>query len=178
MSKKIILPDSVNAARFQRVDGWVSSDGRFYGKDEEAARWRGATHVRCRICGAPTLKHWTACRKCRLDMALEKYLKFPKTRWDEEVPVYSPVTQKYYWSKEEVREENYKGIYDPLRMQLVLCKPIYASGIDPEEYYRDSLPDEDGELNQVLVDAFQELNDLIDDAKIILSYEPTNVAVA
>jgi len=55
---------------------------------------------------------------------------------------------------------------------------IYASDrtIDPEIFYEDLLP-EDAELSQVLIDAFQELNDEIENAKIILSYEPTDVAV-
>ena len=76
-----------------------------------------------------------------------------------------------------MQDENSEGIFDPLSMQLVLCEPVYAGEVDPEEYYENLLPDEDCELDQVLVDAFQELNDTINEAKIILSYEPVNMAV-
>lgn len=180
MSDKIIFPDSDETATSQKVEGWVSREGRFYGKDEQAARWGGATHVHCSICGAPCPKNWTACETCRAKLAHERYIKLPVVMWDERVPVYSMILDKYYWSREDARDDT-EGIFDPVPLQLVLCEPVYAGEVNPIEYYEDMLPDDDFgsgvELNQVLVDAFQELNDTINEAKIILSYEPTNVAV-
>lgn len=179
MSDKIIFPESEEAAALQRVMGWVSREGQFYGKDERTARWSGATHVHCEICGALTSKNWTICKTCREQRAHDRYLKFLVVRWDENVPVYSPVTDKYYWNRDDVRDEDHGGIFDPVPLQLVLCKPIYAPGIDPEAYYEDLLPEYNdlSDVSQNLVDAFQELNDFLNDARIILSYEPTDTAI-
>ena len=42
--KKIILPESPEAASIQTVTGWVSSNGRYWGNDEHMARYDGSTH--------------------------------------------------------------------------------------------------------------------------------------
>lgn len=177
--ERIILPDSVDAARFQKVEGWVSREGRFYGSDEQAARWGGATHIECRKCGRPTPRSWTVCKKCREEQAAINYLQYPVVRWTEDIPIYSQVTGRYYQNREEVRDDNPGGIFDPVLLQLVLCKPIYASKIDPEVYYEDLLPEYDdlSDVSQDLVDIFQSFNDLLTDDPIILSYEPTRIAV-
>jgi len=177
---KIIFPESYEAAKYvTNVTGWISREGRFYGNDEQAARWGGATHIHCKKCGAPTFKPWLLCKKCRDQQAWERYAKFPTEKWDENVPTYSPVTDRYYWYKDDVRDENSEGNFDPASLQLVLCKPIYAPDVDPESIYEDLLPEYDklSDVSQELVDAFQELNDTIKDANIILSYEPIDVAV-
>ena len=49
--QKVILSTSDEAARHvENISGWVSRHGRFYGRDERAARWDGCTHVRCADC--------------------------------------------------------------------------------------------------------------------------------
>ena len=87
--EKIILPESDEAAAFQKLVGWVSREGRFYGQDEQAARWGGATHVKCSKCGKPTNKSYTVCKKCREEQAHKRYVNFPVIMWDENVPIYS-----------------------------------------------------------------------------------------
>ena len=179
MEERIILPDSDKAAILMKVEGWVSRHGRFYGQDEQAARWGGATHVHCRVCGAPCPKNRTACEACRKKQAFDRYVNFPLVKWDENVPAYSPVTDKYYWSEDDVRDEDPEGIFNPVPLRLVLCKPIYAPGIDPEAYYEDLLPEynELSDVSQELVDIFQDLNGILTDDPIILSYEPMDIAV-
>jgi len=182
MPDKIIFPESNEAAKYvTNISGWVSREGYFYGKNEQTARWDGATRLHCEKCGAPTSKSWLLCKECREQRARERYNKFPLVRWSEhkDVPTYSPITDRYYWCEDAVRYEDPEEIFDPLTLQLVLCKPIYALGVDPELFYENLLPeyDELSDVSQKLVDAFQELNDTIEDAKIILSYEPIDVAV-
>ena len=72
MSKEPIFPESTEAATFMKVEGWVSRDGRFYGKDERTARWGGATHIYCRECGEPCPKNWLVCEACREKKDKEK----------------------------------------------------------------------------------------------------------
>ena len=182
MSDEIIFPESNEAAKYvTNISGWVSREGRFYGDEEQAARWSGATHVHCRECGGPSPKTWTLCQKCRERNAREKYANFPTVRWDrhKDMPAYTPVTDRYYWNKDDVRDEDIEGKFDPVSLQLVLCKPIYAHGVDPDLFYEDLLPEGDklSDVSQELADAFQKLNDTIENAGIILSYEPIDVAV-
>ena len=180
MTDKIIFPESDEAAkRATQITGWVSRHDRFYGEDERAARWGGATHVHCSKCGGPTPKAWLVCEDCRAKQAQERYLEFPQKEWDEIVPAYSPVTDTYYWSWEEVQEDNCSGILSSIDMQLVLCKPVYAPGVDPEMYYEDLLPEYHDlcDVSPTLVRLFQELNDALTDSPVVLSYEPTNTAV-
>jgi len=109
MLNKIIFPESDEAATYvTKITGWVSREGFFYGKDEQAARWEGATHLHCEKCGAPTSKSWTICGKCREQRAHERYIKLPIVRWDKykDVPVYSLITNQYYWCRDEVRNED------------------------------------------------------------------------
>ena len=178
MNKEIIFPESDKAASFVKVEGWVSRGGYFYGKDERTARWDGATYVHCNVCGKPCPKNWPVCDTCREREAEKKYLQFPLKVWDESVPVYSYVKDKYYWIRDEVRDAQPDDIFDSFSLQLVLCKPIYPPGIDPEAFYEDLLPEynELSDVSQDLVDIFQELNNALTETLIILSYEPISVA--
>ena len=179
MPDEIIFPESNEAAKYvTNITGWLSREGRFYRKDEQAARWGGSTHIHCKKCGAPTFKPWLLCKECREQRSRERYAKLPTEKWDENVPTYSPVTDRYYWHKDDVLDEDPEGNFDPVGLQLVLCKPIYAPDVDPELIYEDLLPEYDklSDVSKELVDVFQELNDRIKDANIILSYEPIDVA--
>ena len=180
MTDKIIYPESDEAAgEISQITGWVSRHDRFYGEDERAARWEGATHVHCSICGGPAKKPWVICKACEEKQAHERYIKLPQKEWDEKGPVYSPITDNYYWSMDEVGDEDPEGIFDPVSLQLVLCKPVYAPGIDPGAYYEDLLPEYHDleDVSPTLVKLFQELNDALTDDPIVLSYEPIQVAV-
>jgi len=44
--KEIIKYDSPDSAKYvKNIEGWVSKNGKFFGKDEHIARWDGCTHV-------------------------------------------------------------------------------------------------------------------------------------
>ena len=47
--KPIIMYDAPEAASLKTVTGWVSADGRFFGSNEDLARYSGATHRRCEV---------------------------------------------------------------------------------------------------------------------------------
>jgi ribosomal protein S27AE len=59
---------------------------------------------------------------------------------------------------------------------LIICDPVLATPIDPNEYYSDSLPDDGGTVSDKLDDAFDRLNEVIRKEKP-LSWVPGKYAV-
>ncbi len=78
----MILIDSDEAAKKMTVEGWVSRNGRFYGDNEEIARYDGATHRYCKNCGEIVEISWVFCEKCREKNATETFLNYPED-WKE-----------------------------------------------------------------------------------------------
>lgn len=60
----MIMRESAEAASFQTVTGWVSSNGHFYGNDERTARYDGCTHQLCESCGVAVCFDEYVCDKC------------------------------------------------------------------------------------------------------------------
>lgn len=74
MSDKQVLETSDEAATFVTgIEGWVDGNGRFWGKDERAARWNGCTHIICPGCKKETSKNYIYCPECREKSAAAQY---------------------------------------------------------------------------------------------------------
>lgn len=176
---KIIMKDSPEAATLQTVTGWVSARGNFYGKNEDAARWDGCTHVKCSGCGGPSQKSWTLCEPCREKKAVEAYKALPSAPWTKDVKmVYSDSLSKYYSGIEDVEEDVEEGSsLEPLR--LLLCTGVRPRHVDIEALCEDRLPDDDNyyELPIALLDACDALNKVIDSMDPT-AYVPTKVRLA
>ncbi len=174
METKTIILDTDEAAASQKtVTGWVSRNGRFYGKDEQLARWDGCTHKVCEKCGNQHEKTWTCCENCRRKNALERYQKYPFKEWDGKEPVCMFDGDKYFFSEEDIEmylEDNEE--LQPEDLRLVICEPNYAHEIS-EDWWADDLP-EDGEMPKALSDKIDELNKFIKTLPP-LSYSPGKV---
>lgn len=174
--EKIIFESSPEAASIQTITGWVSRDGRFWGNrpDSEAiARYAGATHKVCK-CGEIIVINGY-CHICYAKKEIEKYNSMERQEWNGKDGLHSQAFDEYCWDADDIDMlcEEEECIVDELR--LIICEPVYAREIEPDEYYADNLP-EDGETPDALQKFFNELNEQIREAKIILSWYPGKYA--
>lgn len=173
----IILNTSQEAAKFvENTSGWVSRHGRFYGKDERAARWDGCTHVKCKDCGKQVPKSYLVCVDCHEKRAVARYDKLEKVEWDQEGLLYSDACGEFFRSWDEVAEfaEDHGVMMGGLR--LVICEAVYLRGIDTDHWVDDMPDDWDGELPSDVMSAMNELNAAIKDAGPV-SWRPGKKAV-
>jgi len=139
--EKIIMFDSSEAATYRtNIEGWVSSSGRFFGKDERAARYEGSTHHTCE-CGNIAKRGYIYCDACNEIKDKERYEKMPFIEWDGETPLVLYRDDKYFWHPEEIEEycENEDVNIDDL--QLVVCEPNHLDTISFEDW-SEILPDD------------------------------------
>lgn len=164
--------DSGEAAQTKTITGWVSGNGFFYGNDEQSARYMGCTHQRCE-CGMIMKKGYTICESCRHKKALERYRNMPFKEWNGADFLYSEVADKYFYDSEEIFDycEDEGILVESLR--FIICEPVYPKEINLSEIYSDLLPEySGGELPQYLIDAENELNQIIREEKELLSWIP------
>lgn len=171
-TKEIILDTDEAAASQKTITGWVSRNGRFYGKDEQLARYDGCTHKTCE-CGNPVEKSWIKCPNCRAKKDTERYNAFPFKEWDGKEPICMFDGDKYFFSEEDIEmylEDNED--LNPEDLRLVICEPNYPHEIT-EDWWADDLP-EDGEMPKALSDKIDELNKFIKTMPP-LSYSPGKI---
>ena len=174
---KIVMYDSEEAATYQHnIEGWVDRHGIFCGKDEDLARWRGCTHRPCSKCGKPAPKSYTVCDKCRRKADAEKFEARERKDWNEKGPVYSDALDCFFDSWDEINDAADEYEMEVKDLRLLICEPVFAREIEPEDYYHDLLPD-DGTLPAEIEEAFKALNAAIRDCKTPLSWEPGKFAV-
>lgn len=173
--EKIILYDSPEAATYRTdITGWVSRTGEYFGKDEDLARYSGATHKRCE-CGAIFAKSWIECEVCRkaaeAKREAEAVAKMERREWDGKTPLYDENGDRYLFDEDEVEElcEDMGTTFD--EMQFRICKPNHPRLIEADDF-ADDLP-EDGELPDEVMAAIDAFNAAVKDA--VLSWSPMNV---
>lgn len=160
-SEEIVLIDSDKAAKLTVVEGWVSRDGLFYGKNESGARWAGCTHKYCESCGSVMPKHgWTICPSCRERKSAEKYATMPRLTWDGDTPLYSDAADEYFFDEDSLRDFIFDRDCTAESLRLIVCEPNRYRRIE-NDYFCDELP-EDGDLPPALEDALCALNEVID----------------
>lgn len=163
------------------IEGWVGKDGRFYGKNESAARYANSTHKQC-SCGDITSKHRTECESCWSKKSLAKYYARPEIEWDGETPLYSEACDEYFYDADAISEYSIDEGIDAAEMMFVVCVPNYLTEFSTEQW-DDVLP-EDGEVryyvSKEVLEKLDELNKLIRNAKPV-SWGPgkhrTSVAI-
>ena len=159
---KQILNTSDEAAKFvTNISGWVDRHGRFFGKEEDMARWSGCTHIVCPDCGNPTPKGYTICKTCREKKAVERYETKERKEWDGETPLYSDFLDKYFFSEDDLSDFMEDCRCTATSLRLIICEPVYLRQIDTD-YFCDELAD-DGELPEAVVAALNNLNVAIRD---------------
>lgn len=171
---KIILDTSDEAASYTTgISGWVDRNGRFFGTNERAARWSGATHVECADCKTPVTKGRYLCEKCSNRKQTERYQALECVEWDGETPLYSWVDCEYFFDAMELGDYLHDNECESDDLQLVLCEPVFLSPIDTDEWCG-KLPEE-GELPEEVADAINVLNEVIRKQGPV-SWRPSNIA--
>ena len=169
--EQIILYTDEEAAKLITITGWVSRNGRFFGENEQSARYDGCTHKQC-DCGSPMTKGWTKCENCRSKSSQDKYASYEYKEWDGVTPVCIFGDDTYFFGSDEIDDylEEHELQYKDLH--LVLCKPNYAKHIY-SEYWEDIFA-EDGDIPTELQKKLDELNKYIDTLEPI-SWSPSNI---
>lgn len=175
MTGKIILNTSDEAAKRVTITGWVSRTGQFFGDDERSARWSGATHITCE-CGQVTPKGYTKCEACRKKASDARYAALPKAPWDGKTMLSMFDDDRYFADIEEAEEYAFEIESTLADLQLVLCAPVYAQQIDPNEHYCDDLA-EDSEVPAEIEEAFRVLNEAIKNCREPLCFRPSKTAL-
>jgi hypothetical protein len=156
-SEAIVLYDSPEAASYQAWEGWVSRDGRFWGANEDLARWAGCTHRACLYCGTvnPVM---STCRPCREREMIARYATFRVEKWDGKTPLCLLGGVKFFFGQEVLEWL----AYHPQDVRICKCRPRYLSPIDLDQWV-DELP-EDDRLPPQVEQAVTALNAAIVDA--------------
>lgn len=174
-NKTIIFPESDEAAKIATVTGWVDVNGRFWGHEEEMARWSGATHLHCKSCGKPIGKRgYTICSNCRNERDKRLYLEYKQKAYDGSC-AYSDAYDRYFENPDEIEEYMFENnlTWDDLRMCATTAN--YLRPIDDDHWY-DTLA-EDSELPKDVKNALAEFNKVIDRAEPV-SYSSCKVALS
>ena len=154
-----IFKDSKETAKFvTNISGWVDRNGRFFGENEDMARYSGATHKVCEKCGTIN-KINSYCSPCHEMKRIEKYNSLEKRQWDGKLPLYSDSHDEYFFDDDSLYdyiEERELSIED---LQLRLCKPQPMNTVD-EDYFSEEMH-EDFEVPKEVVEAIDSLNNLI-----------------
>lgn len=158
-NEKMILFDSPEAAQYKTgIEGWVSSDGRFFGKGERAeqtARYAGSTHHKCE-CGGIAPRGWIRCEDCQRKTAGENYLKLPYKEWDCDAPICLYDDDRYFFSEDDLINYLYDHKLNGSDVQLVFCEPVKYRSIGTEDIAPDS--HEDWEPSKALEEKIKEFN--------------------
>jgi hypothetical protein len=154
---KIILDTSDEAAKIVTLTGWQSSDGRFWGKDERAARYSGCTHKQCE-CGGLMERHWLKCAECRHKAHAERFNALPFKEWNGE-PVCTWDAQKYFFDEDDLIE--YCEDNELTEVDLLFCVENNWRQVD-DDYWSDYMPeDSDGDFPKQMQEALDNLNKII-----------------
>lgn len=159
--EEVVLYTDPTAASLKTFTGWVSRDGRFWGKDEAAARYSGCTHKICE-CGNLMKRFYTKCDQCISKLELERYNNLPFKEWDGKSPVYSDAYDKYFFEYDDISDYCEEENIDPVDLRLVLCVPNKYYHVR-SDYWEDIMPeDSGGDLPKALQEALNNLHKVID----------------
>jgi hypothetical protein len=157
--EKVIMYDTPAAATYRtNIEGWVSSDGLFFGKGEQAeatARYAGCTHLKCE-CGGIYEKIYVRCQDCRKKAADDAYRKLQYKEWDMDTPICLYDDDRYFFSEDELIDYLYDHELNGSDVSLVLCQPMLYQPIDSETVAGDS--HEDWEPSKELCEMINKFN--------------------
>ena len=172
MSKKMIFKTDPEAAREVTITGWVDINGRFFGKEESLARYSSATHTKCN-CGSIIKKGYVRCDKCQEVIDIERYKAMPFMEWDEECPVYSESAQRYFFDPSDIKDYCKDNEINSDDLRLYICLPVRFRPLTTS-WWEDELTEDQDELPKWLIDAIDNLNEIIQKQPNI-SWYPGNV---
>ena len=172
--QEIIMFNSDKAAMWtEGISGWVDRGNRFWGDDENAARYSGCTHVLCLDCNcALVLKPQVVCRQCAKRREVKRYQNMPVVEWDEKGMIYSLSFDRFFWDWEEAEDLAECRETTLADMLLVICEPEYLREID-DDFCSDILTEE--ELPDDVLEAIEKFNNFLRNYGPI-SWSPGNKA--
>ncbi|MFI8479684.1 hypothetical protein ACIGCM_03845 [Pseudomonas sp. NPDC078700] len=175
--EKVIMYDSPAAAQLVTVTGWKSADGRFFGDNEDLARFAGSTHRACKNNPYhPPHRTNGWCDLCHQENRNAKFSAKPTKLWEGE-PLVSFDDDLYFFDEDSLIDHIVDHDLEIADMRLCICEPNMPSEIDPEDYFIDDLP-EDGEIrDQDMLAAFELLNETIRKAEPLSWSEGKHAAV-
>jgi hypothetical protein len=176
-TERVVMYDSPEAASYRTdIKGWVSRNGRYFGEDENMARYDGCTHRPCKQCGKPAPKPYTVCDECRRRSKIGRYKIRERKEWNEDCPVYSEALDRFFDTWDEIHDAAAENGMEVEDLRLLICEPVFAEEIDPRKYYYDLLP-EGSPVPAEIEEVFERLNAAIRDCKVPLCWEPGMLAV-
>ena len=161
--EEVVLIDSDESAKWvDGISGWCDRHGRFYGNDEDLARWSGATHSRCE-CGTIKEKSWVSCSLCRDKARDDRYMKMPVKEWDNVGMLYSDRYEEFFSDYDDVYcfIDNEELNCDIDHLHLIICEPQYVRKLD-YDHSCDVFAD-DGSLPDEVIDAINVFNKSVSD---------------
>lgn len=169
--EKIILYSSDEAAKLATVTGWVDRHGRFFGDDENMARWSGATHVNCKTCKGFALKGLSLCSLCdEKRIAAEKKV----LPWNYVNPITTKYGDERFFTKKEVLDWLRDNHLTHKDVEFFHCAPLRLSEVS-ENYFGNNWTG-DVKLPTAVAEALAALNATIR-ASEHLSWLRTDIAV-
>jgi hypothetical protein len=172
--EKQILKSSDEAATYKTdISGWVGGDGRFYGDNEDLARWAGCTHIECDECGSIKDKS-SFCEPCSEKTRIEKFKALERKEWDGKKPLHLDGSDNYFFDLSDVRdymsENNIPKVED---LELVICCAVPMKTLE-DDYFTDDMG-EGAELPEAVTELIRKINEEIY-ASPTISWEPDNYA--
>lgn len=155
-----VMYDDPTAATFRTgLSGWVSRNGRYFGRGttaEHQARYDGSTHKKCEGCGNPVAKH-NYCKRCYHNKLVERYRSLPVIDWDGVTPICLFDDDKYFFSEGDLMDYCWDNETQPESLMLVLCTPHYLREVT-YDYWCDDMTEDMEELPRPIVHALDTLN--------------------
>lgn len=185
--KKILITDDNSATYVTNLKGWVSSNGIFFGEDEELARYNGSTHRHCsnKNCGEIVEKYKSYCNECAHDNYIKKFNNLPIVDYKNETckVIFSDLLEEYFSDEsylydrisEYCIENNInKDIFDETIFRLQPCYEIKLTEIQEDDILAvDSFSNYDIELSKDILIYLELLNKEINNFKTGI-YEAKN----
>lgn len=167
-SEKIVLMDSPEAASIQTLTGWVDRQGRYWGNDENQARWCGATHRKCKNKPDEHPVHCTHgyCEECHRESRQAKFAEMERVVWAGE-PLVIFDDDQYFFDIETLADYCWENSVLPSELKLMICEPNYPPYFDVEQHCEEIIPDGGDcySLPQAVLDAADSLNKAIKESE-------------
>ncbi|MBE5254564.1 hypothetical protein H2P46_21815 [Mixta sp. Marseille-Q2057] len=159
----VVMYESPEAASIQTVTGWVDRNGRFWGKDEDMARYAGSTH---RICpknpehGARKTNGY--CEQCYSENRQNYFASLERKAWSGE-PLVIFDDDTYFFDAESLADHCWEYGVLPRELQLLICEPNRPREIDMVDHCEEIIPDggDHHDIPEAIWEAAEALNKAI-----------------
>ncbi|MGV8860422.1 MAG: hypothetical protein ACOH2O_11385 [Pseudomonas sp.] len=132
--ENVVMYESPEAASIKTVTGGVSADGRFFGQDENLARFCGATHRRCEnSLDHPIYKVRSYCAQCHEESRQAKFAAMPVKEWSGE-PLVIFDGDQYFFDSDSLRDFIIDSEIELADLQLCIYDAKYAQRDRPQRH--------------------------------------------